>query len=146
MPGMSCIGEVIARRRVDLRLTQQTVADLAGVARSSVQALECGSGSVKLATVVEVAGVVFNYVDDRPTGWRDPMALTLFGRGNRLRREHFVDAGLRLGVRERATNRMIDSVADPAEAWVDRCVEIGYPDRETDRLAALLRDRIGSLR
>ncbi len=52
------IGEVFARRRVELRLTQQTVADLAGVSRSSVQALEYGGGSVKLATAVEVAHVL----------------------------------------------------------------------------------------
>jgi serine/threonine-protein kinase HipA len=80
------------------------------------------------------------------TAWRDPMALTLYGRGNRLRREHFVDAGIRLGVRERALTRMIDAVADAAESWADRCGEIGFPDRETDRLAALLRERTASLR
>ncbi|MDQ2723654.1 MAG: helix-turn-helix domain-containing protein [Actinomycetota bacterium] len=39
-------------------MTQQMLADLAGVSRSSVQALEYGTGSVKLASVVEIADVL----------------------------------------------------------------------------------------
>ena len=58
MPEIARIGERFAARRVELRLTQQTLADLAGVSRSSVQALEYGSGSVKLASVVEIANVL----------------------------------------------------------------------------------------
>ncbi|KJF19549.1 MULTISPECIES: helix-turn-helix domain-containing protein [Rhodococcus] len=55
MPEIARIGELFAERRVQLRLTQQTLADLAGVSRSSVQALEYGTGSVKLASIVEIA-------------------------------------------------------------------------------------------
>ncbi|MDQ2723655.1 MAG: type II toxin-antitoxin system HipA family toxin, partial [Actinomycetota bacterium] len=44
------------------------------------------------------------------TGWRDPMAMSLYGRGNRLSRAHFVEAGGRLGLRERALTRMIDAL------------------------------------
>lgn len=80
------------------------------------------------------------------TGWRDPMALTLFGRANKLTRAHFVDAGERLGLRPRATAAMIDSIADAAEGWPDRCGEIGFDDRQTELLAAMLRSRITSLR
>ncbi|WP_241665867.1 helix-turn-helix domain-containing protein [Prescottella subtropica] len=58
MPEIARLGERFADRRVELRLTQQTVADLAGVSRSSVQALEYGTGSVKLASVVEIADVL----------------------------------------------------------------------------------------
>lgn len=58
MPGIARIGERFAARRVDLRLTQQLLADLAGVSRYSVQALEHGTGSVKLASVVEIADVL----------------------------------------------------------------------------------------
>ena len=58
MPEIARIGERFAARRVELRLTQQTLADLAGVSRSSVQALEYGTGSVKLASVVEIANVL----------------------------------------------------------------------------------------
>ncbi|TSD50289.1 helix-turn-helix domain-containing protein [Rhodococcus sp. KBS0724] len=55
MPETARIGDLFAERRVQLRLTQQTLANLAGVSRSSVQALEYGTGSVKLASIVEIA-------------------------------------------------------------------------------------------
>ena len=58
MPDLARIGEVFADRRVVLRLTQQTLADLAGVSRSSVQSLERGSGSTKIGSVLEVAEVL----------------------------------------------------------------------------------------
>jgi serine/threonine-protein kinase HipA len=77
--------------------------------------------------------------------WRDPMALNLYGRANRLTRRHFVDAGDRLGLRSRATTRMIDSVADAAQDWPERCGDVGFDDRNSDRLAKMLRSRIGSL-
>lgn len=47
-------------------MTQQTLADLAGISRSSVQALEYGSGSVGLAAVVEVAAVLGRRLDLSP--------------------------------------------------------------------------------
>lgn len=78
--------------------------------------------------------------------WRDPMALNLFGRANRLTRANFIDAGERLGIRSRATARMIDELGDAACAWPDRCVQIGFDDRQTELLADMLRTRIGSLR
>lgn len=49
---------MIADRRIALRLTQQTLADLAGVSRSSVQSLERGSGSIKFGSVIEIAGIL----------------------------------------------------------------------------------------
>jgi transcriptional regulator with XRE-family HTH domain len=58
MPEIARIGRSLAERRVALRLTQQTLADLAGVSRSTVQALERGSGAVKFASVVEIATVL----------------------------------------------------------------------------------------
>ena len=58
MPEIARIGVEFARRRIVLRLTQQTLADLAGVSRSSVQALEYGSGSVRFATVMQIAEVL----------------------------------------------------------------------------------------
>lgn len=54
MPELASIGEAIAQRRRELNLTQQALADLSGVSRSSVQALEYGSGSVRLEAVVAV--------------------------------------------------------------------------------------------
>lgn len=80
------------------------------------------------------------------TRWRDPMALNLYGRANRLTREHFVDAGEHLGLRPRATMRMIDSIVDAAQDWPDRCGEIGFDDRQTELLADMLRTRSDGLK
>lgn len=63
MPQIASIGEAFARRRIALRLTQQTLADLAGVSRSTVQALERGSGSVKFGSVMELADILGLQVD-----------------------------------------------------------------------------------
>jgi serine/threonine-protein kinase HipA len=73
------------------------------------------------------------------------MALNLYGRTNRLTRADFVGAGERLGVRPRATTRMIDAIVDAAQDWPDKCGEIGFDDRQTKLLAQMLRKRIDSL-
>lgn len=79
-------------------------------------------------------------------GWKDPMALNLYGRANKLSRTNFVEAGERLGLRQRAVVRMIDDLVDAAEPWPERCKQIGFGDRETGLLAQLLRARINSLK
>lgn len=63
MPALTRIGAAFAERRITLHLTQQTLADLAGVSRSSVQALERGSGSLKFGSVVAVADILGLHVD-----------------------------------------------------------------------------------
>nr|VTO97622.1 Helix-turn-helix [Mycobacterium riyadhense] len=63
MPEIARIGRQFAERRIALRLTQQTLADLAGVSRSSVQSLEKGSGSLKFGSVIEIAGVLGLHID-----------------------------------------------------------------------------------
>lgn len=63
MPDITRIGRTFAERRVALRLTQQTLADLAGVSRSSVQSLERGSGAVKFGSVVQIAEVLGMHID-----------------------------------------------------------------------------------
>jgi transcriptional regulator with XRE-family HTH domain len=63
MPEIARIGRVFAERRVALRLTQQTLADLAGISRSSVQTLERGSGSVKFGSLVEIADILGIHID-----------------------------------------------------------------------------------
>ena len=78
--------------------------------------------------------------------WRDPMALNLYGRANRLNRADFVDAAERLGLRSRATLKMIDAIVDAAQEWPDRCGEIGFDHRQTGLLAQMLRARIDSLK
>jgi len=67
MPAIARIGGAFADRRIALRLTQQTLADLAGVSRSSVQALERGSGSVKFGSVVEIADILGLSIDVNTT-------------------------------------------------------------------------------
>jgi transcriptional regulator with XRE-family HTH domain len=68
MPAIARIGRAFAERRIALRLTQQTLADLAGVSRSSIQALERGSGSVKFGSVVEIADILGLNIDVSTTG------------------------------------------------------------------------------
>jgi transcriptional regulator with XRE-family HTH domain len=63
MPEIARIGQAFAERRIELRLTQQTLADLAGVSRSSVQSLERGSGSIKFGSVVEIADILGLHID-----------------------------------------------------------------------------------
>lgn len=63
MPEIARIGDVFAERRITLRLTQQSLADLAGVSRSSVQSLERGSGSIKFGSVVEIADILGLHID-----------------------------------------------------------------------------------
>jgi len=66
MPEISRIGTAFAERRMALGLTQQTLADLAGTSRSTVQALEYGTGSIKLALLVEIADVLGLRIDALP--------------------------------------------------------------------------------
>ena len=63
MPELARIGQAFAERRVTLRLTQETLADLAGVSRYSVQSLERGSGSTKIGSVLEIADVLGLHMD-----------------------------------------------------------------------------------
>ena len=79
-------------------------------------------------------------------GWKDPMALNLYGRANKLTRTNFVEAGERLGLRQRAVVRMIDALVDAAEPWPERCEQIGFGDRQTEPLTQMLRSRIDSLK
>ena len=79
------------------------------------------------------------------SGWKDPMALNLYGHANRLTRATFIDAAERPGLRERATARMIDEIIDAARGWAARREEIGFDDRQTELLAEMLCTRIKSL-
>ncbi|WP_369830919.1 type II toxin-antitoxin system HipA family toxin [Mycobacterium sp. NS-7484] len=79
-------------------------------------------------------------------GWKDPMALSLYGWANKLTRANFVEAGERLGLRHRATAAMIDGLIDAAQRWPPRCDHIGFDDRQTVRLEQMLRQRIDALK
>ena len=80
------------------------------------------------------------------TGWRDPMALNLYGRANKLNRKHFVEAGERLGLRTRAVTNMLDELAEAAGSWQDKAGQIGFDDRQTELIAKMLSTRIESLK
>ena len=80
------------------------------------------------------------------TGWKDPMALDFYGRANRLNRDFFIEAATRLGLRERATATLIDTIVDRAQPWSERCTEIGFSPRRTESLSNMLRSRIATLK
>lgn len=54
----SALADDVRERRLTLGLTQQEVADLAGVSRSSLQALETGQTSVRLSAMLATAKVL----------------------------------------------------------------------------------------
>lgn len=80
------------------------------------------------------------------TGWRDPMALSLYGRANGLNRDHLLESAARLGLRSRAPARMIDEIVDAAQQWPARCDEIGFTTRQTELLSEMLWSRIATLK
>ncbi|MFD4439197.1 type II toxin-antitoxin system HipA family toxin [Nocardia sp. NPDC058519] len=78
-------------------------------------------------------------------GWNDPMALQLYGRAAKLTRRWWLDAADRLGVPERAITKSLTRIIDSAEPWLCRMDAIGYDDKTTDRLAALVSGRRAEL-
>ncbi len=89
------------------------------------------------------ASPAYDLVSTQPyLGWRDPMALDLFGRATRLDRRHLVESGGRLGLPDRAVNRMLDQLVERAAPWTDQVEQIGMEERTTELLAELLRRRI----
>lgn len=51
---MKTIGETIKKRRTELQITQQTLADLAGVGINTLVAMERGTGNPSLSTLQSV--------------------------------------------------------------------------------------------
>ncbi|MFC9896115.1 type II toxin-antitoxin system HipA family toxin [Nocardia sp. NPDC127579] len=78
--------------------------------------------------------------------WRDPMALPLYDRDAKLTHRWWIEAATRLGVPERAMNRSLTRITGAAGPWVARVREIGFDQKTTDRLAALLTQRSTELR
>ncbi|WP_036337188.1 type II toxin-antitoxin system HipA family toxin [Modestobacter caceresii] len=79
------------------------------------------------------------------SSWRDPMALPMYGRANRLSRRWWLDAAQRLGLAERALARALDRLVDVGRAHLDRLDEIGFGDATTDRLRDLIATRCDEL-
>lgn len=63
VPEIARIGDAVTERRLALRLTQQNLADLAGVSRSTVQSLERGSGSISFGSVIDIADILGLHID-----------------------------------------------------------------------------------
>jgi serine/threonine-protein kinase HipA len=78
--------------------------------------------------------------------WRDPMALNLYGRANRLTRSHLLEAARRWGLAARAARRGLDEIADSAAPWIDRVEEIGFDSRTSELLRQLMTQRLAELR
>lgn len=78
--------------------------------------------------------------------WRDPMALDLYGRANRLSRGHLLEAATRLGLPRAAAASALDRICEAAPAWVARVSTIGFDDRTTERLTAMMNARLTELR
>lgn len=88
----------------------------------------------------------YDLVSTQPyLNWRDPMALDLYGRANRLDHRHLVESGERLGVTGRAVSRMLARMCDRAVRWADRVGEIGLEPRPTELLRETIVHRIGEL-
>ena len=72
-------------------------------------------------------------VRSRMRSWRDPMAMMLYGRNNRLTHTHIVESGERLGLRHgRSPGCSTHSPRPPP--WIGRCAEISFDDRTTAHL------------
>jgi serine/threonine-protein kinase HipA len=78
--------------------------------------------------------------------WSDPMSLPMYGRANKLGRRWWLDAAGRLGLAERAVSRLLDRMTAAAAPWAEKVEEIGFDDATTERLAALIAERIEELR
>lgn len=78
-------------------------------------------------------------------GWRDPMALRLYGRDNRLALRWWLEAAPRLGIPERAVRRSIRRIVEAAEPHLGRLTEIGFDEPTTSRLRALIASRMREL-
>lgn len=69
------------------------------------------------------------------------MALKFEGRDDNFRRSHFLEFGERFGVKQAATQRMLDELCDSAEPWIKRLEEIGFDERKTARLREVMLKR-----
>ncbi|MEV6275889.1 HipA domain-containing protein [Nocardia sp. NPDC051832] len=78
--------------------------------------------------------------------WNDPMALALYGRDAKLTHRWWASAATALGVPQRAMDRSLTRITTAAEQWADRVGAIGFEEKTTRRLAALISQRSKELR
>jgi serine/threonine-protein kinase HipA len=90
---------------------------------------------------------VYDVLSTQPyLNWRDPMALNLYGRANRLTRSHLLDAAMRWGLAGRAARSGLDEICDSAPAWIERVDEIGFEARTTELLGQMMATRLKAIR
>lgn len=77
--------------------------------------------------------------------WRDPMALDLYGRANRLTGRVLIEAGERWRVPARATTRMLDQLVRGVGSWIERVAEVGFESKVTSELSRMLERRRSEL-
>jgi serine/threonine-protein kinase HipA len=70
--------------------------------------------------------------------WKDPTALPLYGRSNKLARRWWLAAARQLNVPEKALASRLDQIADVGHRWVDRLADVGFDDKTTVRLGTLI--------
>lgn len=78
--------------------------------------------------------------------WRDPMALSLYGRDAKLSHRWWSEAAARLGVSKRSIDRSLARIVEASEPWTTRIAEIGFDDKTTHHLANLIENRRRELR
>jgi len=90
---------------------------------------------------------VYDVLSTQPyLNWRDPMALNLYGRANRLTRSHLLDSAHQLRISDRTARNGLDRICEIAPLWIDRVDEIGFEPRPTELLHQLMSRRLLELR
>ena len=106
------LGQRMARRRLDLQLTQAALAEQAGVAKRTIERIEAGS-SAQMSSMIRILRVIDLLAGlDRliPESQPSPMEL-LKGKGQPISKRK-----ARSRVRQRATNH---GLADKPWSWAD---------------------------
>lgn len=89
---------------------------------------------------------VYDLLTTQPyLNWRDPMALNLYGRANRLDRAHLLESARHLGLRPGALASALERICAAVPDRIDRLDEIGFDTATTERLAELMRTRLAEL-
>ena len=78
-------------------------------------------------------------------GWQDPLALPVYGRANRMGRQWWLDAAVRLGLTERAMMRPLDRIVAAGKQWQERLPDIGFDETTTERLRHMMASRVAEL-
>ncbi len=73
------------------------------------------------------------------------MALQMEGRKDKLRAKHFIQFGMRQGVKEAAIKSMLKRLTKKAVSWVKRVDEIGLEKKKTDFLKKKMSERLEHL-